>query len=152
MAKFHRTARGRNKISVPMRELKKNDLLKGRMLDYGCGRGDDADAIGMEKFDPNGPFNQRPEGSFQTITCIYVLNVIEDPAERRRVENELSQLLAPGGRAYIAVRGDVYQDGETSIGTWQGDVRPSKGWKLIRDAKGSHRIYEYTKRAGKKRK
>jgi hypothetical protein len=150
MSKFHRTAISRDKLSVPMRELKKNDLLQGRMLDYGCGRGDDADTLGMEKYDPTGPFTETPKGHFQTITCIYVLNVIESPSDRRSVEDAIIELLAPGGRAYIAVRGDISGDGGTSARTWQGDVRPTRKWKMIREAKGRFRIYEYAKRANKK--
>ncbi|MHA2069409.1 MAG: methyltransferase domain-containing protein, partial [Candidatus Thorarchaeota archaeon] len=35
------TAVRRNKPSAPLKFLLKHGLIKGRILDYGCGRGDD---------------------------------------------------------------------------------------------------------------
>ena len=52
MDNSHKTAIKRNKLSAPMRYLSENNLLKGDLLDYGCGRGDDADLLSMDKYDP----------------------------------------------------------------------------------------------------
>lgn len=132
----HKTAISRQALSVPMRFLQ--DRLNGRKLDYGCGRGFDADELGMHGYDPHW-FPERPRGKFQTVTCIYVLNVIADPEERRSVEDRIIQLLAPGGRAFIAVR-DAVDDSET-----QWTVSPSDRWNLIKHAKGRFRVYQYAK-------
>lgn len=99
------TAIARTKASVPARRLFKAGLLKGRCLDYGCGRGKDADTFGMKKYDPTF-YPKVPRGRFDTITCTYVLNVVE-PGLWPRVLRSIQGLLAPGGRAYITVRRDV---------------------------------------------
>jgi hypothetical protein len=101
--------------------LKSNHLLVGRHLDYGCGRGDDADELGCERYDPH--FSPvMPDGQFETITVNYVLNVIEEPEARMQVLRDVQSRLRPGsGRAYIAVRANKKDlKGLTSIGTWQG--------------------------------
>ena len=41
------TAISRKAPSRPMRFLQEHDLLKGRMLDYGCGRGTDAKFLAL---------------------------------------------------------------------------------------------------------
>ena len=51
MNKSYKTAKSRQTLSVPMRYLRL--CLNGRLLDYGCGKGSDADALGMEKYDPH---------------------------------------------------------------------------------------------------
>lgn len=118
----YKTATKRNTLSVPARKLQKDGKLVGRVLDYGCGRGDDARSLGCESYDPHwNPVELT--GQFTTIMCNYVLNVIEDSAERRGVLNALAHLLAPEGEAYIAVRADKKQlCGRTGTGSWQGYI------------------------------
>jgi hypothetical protein len=41
-----------------------------------------------------------------TITCFYVLNVIEDPAVRTAVVTDLLKMVVPGRQLFIAVRTD----------------------------------------------
>ena len=89
-------------------------------LDYGCGKGSDANIMGLLKYDPHF-FPMKPMGKFNLITCIYVLNVLH-PAEQIKVVQEVSDLLMPGGVAYFAVRRDVKQNGPTSKGTYQCNV------------------------------
>lgn len=48
-----RTAIVRTAPSVPMRILHGSRLLEGRVLDYGCGHGFDADAFGLWSWDPH---------------------------------------------------------------------------------------------------
>lgn len=121
--KSHLTAITRGgKPSVPMRWLHEARLLRGRVLDYGCGKGFDADFWKLTKYDPY-YFLQVPRGHFDTITCNYVLNVIPSPTERMEVLDRIRQLLAPRGAAYITVRNDTRNlRGWTQRGTWQGQI------------------------------
>jgi len=125
MNKSHLTARTREKPSVPIRILDKKDLLIGNLLDYGCGKGFDAKHFNMDKYDPHyAP--QKPTGKYNTITCIYVLNVIEDKRERLEVIEKIKNLLDEGGKAYISVRRDIVKnngkEGKTSKGTYQKNI------------------------------
>ena len=116
----HKTAIGRNKPSRPAMWLDARGLIKGIALDYGCGRGKDADTYGMDSYDPHyGP--EMPTGLFDTILCSFVLNVIESEEEREQVIQDIRNRLVAGGRAYLTVRNDKAKlNGTTSIGTWQG--------------------------------
>lgn len=99
-----KTAITRKKPSVPTRYLTENDLLKGRILDFGCGRGFDSQYLGCESYDPNFQSNM-PEGQFDTIICNYVLNVVDEGVEYQ-VLREIWNKLKIGGTAYISVRRD----------------------------------------------
>ena len=104
------TAIKRTSHSVPYRAHIKAGRLQGRILDYGCGRGyavaalraQGLDIHGFDKFQP--AWSDRPAGEFDVVTCNYVLNVIEDPAERQQVIQELKTL---GRDVYITVRSDL---------------------------------------------
>lgn len=85
----HRTAMVRHDLSQPMALLVRHGLIKPgvRVFDYGCGRGNDLRilaAAGLEAtgwdphFLPGNPLTQA-----QIVNLGFVLNVIEDPAERR---------------------------------------------------------------------
>lgn len=101
----HETAIARKTLSVPARRLRDADLVKGRVLDYGCGRGRDAKALRCDKYDPHyAPI--RPRGKFDTILCSYVLNVLDTP-ERSKVLADIRKLLKKDGIAYITVRRDA---------------------------------------------
>jgi SAM-dependent methyltransferase len=119
-AQSHKTAMRRSALSAPARYLSEHGLINGRALDYGCGRGFDAKALGLEKYDPY--YEPTPPiGKYDTILCIYVLNVL--PIEwQDEILAKLRQLLAPSGKAYIAVRRDFFTVGYTSIGTYQRKV------------------------------
>ncbi|GGL03225.1 DNA phosphorothioation-associated putative methyltransferase [Streptomyces flaveus] len=84
------TAIGRAALSVPARQaLADRQLVPERtILDYGCGRGHDVRAL--ERLDCRitgwDPY-YRPETKLEptdVVLLTYVLNVIEDPAERRQ--------------------------------------------------------------------
>lgn len=121
--KYHKTAISRRSLSTPMRYLQDNSLIKGRALDYGCGRGQDADELGIDKYDPNSQWNEYPSGTYDTITCNFVLNVIEDPELRAGLMSSILHLLDKNGVAYISVRNDKKNlNGTTSRGTWQGFI------------------------------
>jgi hypothetical protein len=116
----NKTAITRTKPSVPMRLLAEKELLVGTKLDYGCGKGFDADHFEMDKFDTF--FNPtHPTKKYDTITCNYVLNVcpIEDEAF---VLKHIEHLLNDTGIAYITVRRDIKKEGFTSKKTYQRNV------------------------------
>ena len=122
MSKAHLTAIARTTASQPMKRLYELGRLYGRALDYGCGRGYDADEFGMDRYDPHYQ-PVKPEGLFATITCNYVLNVIESHEARMTVLRDIQARLVPGGKAYITVRADKKAlIGTTSKGTWQGYI------------------------------
>lgn len=105
-----------------MRNLSKVGRLCGRVLDYGSGKGYDADAFDTESYDP---YYQpiMPEGKFDTIVCNFVLNVISSKVERQRVIRDIMSRLNPGGKAYFSVRSDKSNlNGYTKRGTWQGFI------------------------------
>jgi hypothetical protein len=126
MNKAHLTAIARKTASAPMKWLHEHGKLLGKKLDYGCGRGLDADIFGCEKYDPHYfKCDDFTPGEFQTITCNFVLNVIPDEQERQAVLERIEHWLAPGGVAYITIRSDVKKlGGYTRRGTWQGYVPP----------------------------
>lgn len=118
----YKTATTRIEPSAPMRQLATDGLIVGRALDYGCGKGFDADYYKMAAYDPHF-FATIPEGQFDTITCNYVLNVIEQPKLRVAVLQNIKRLLNAGGTAYITVRNDRRAlRGITKTGSWQGFI------------------------------
>ncbi len=110
----HLTAKERDKISFPMNWLKRNGFLKGDILDYGCGHGSDVQFLSALNYKIEGydKYYQKkiPQKKFDTITCIYVLNVLE-PVEQSDVLMAVSELLNTDGRAFFAVRRDIKFEG-----------------------------------------
>lgn len=110
----HRTAKQRDTPSLPIRMLFERKLIHGRVLDYGCGFGQDvrflrSEGIEATGYDPH-YFPELPTEKFDTIVCFYVLNVLF-PDEQTDVLMNVSSLLKPDGRAYFAVRRDITRDG-----------------------------------------
>jgi len=118
MVQSHMTATGRKGLSAPMRRLREAGLLEGRVLDFGCGRGQDADALGIQGYDPHWR-TEKPEGRYDVVTCNYVLNVLRLRKEREMVVQEILGLLEQGGVAYFTVRRDI-----------KGCYRTPKGWQV----------------------
>lgn len=84
----HRTAMTRNALSKPIRQAIECGILSEEksVFDYGCGLGTDADglkALGYEvaAWDP-AYFPDAPKKVADVVNLGYVLNVIENPAER----------------------------------------------------------------------
>ena len=122
--KAHLTAISRKTPRKPMRILDEKGLLKGDLLDFGCGRGFDVEHFGMDGYDPHySP--EYPTKTYDTITCNYVLNVVEEDVAHEIIDS-LSKLLNKDGRAYITVRRDIEKnlgkEGYTSKGTYQRNV------------------------------
>lgn len=85
-----KTAISRNNFSTPVQHLLESGLLtkKRSFFDYGCGRGDDVAGLSGLGFRAAGwdpefwPKNERT--SAEIVNAGFVLNVIEDTAERRQ--------------------------------------------------------------------
>jgi SAM-dependent methyltransferase len=144
----HLTAIQRNKLSYPARKLKEANLLKGRILDFGSGFGQDVDFLKTAGFEIQGydPHYQPkfPKTKFDTILCFYVLNVVFKE-EQSRVIWQISQLLKKGGSAYFAVRRDLRREGFRfhhihQVETYQTLVKlPFKSWMKAKHCE----IYHY---------
>ncbi len=126
----HLTIKERESPSFPTRELFKRGLIAGRVLDFGCGLGLDGKFLRDEGFevtdyDPYYVPNV-PSGQFETILCIYVLNVLL-PEEQSYVLMAISELLSRNGRAFFAVRRDIKRNGfrvhaKAKVNTYQCNV------------------------------
>jgi len=115
----HKTAIARKKLSSACQYLVDTAALKGRCLDFGCGRGFDCDALEIEGFDPH--YRNKPllHTKYDTIMCNFVLNVLTEDLWEGVIE-EIRSLLKKSGKAYIAVRNDKKNlKGYTSKGTYQ---------------------------------
>jgi ATP adenylyltransferase len=110
----HFTAKEREKASFPLNVLLKADKIVGRVLDFGSGFGKDTEKLKSLGFDAIAydPYYSpiEVEGKFDTIICIYVLNVLQ-PHAQSEVIMEISHLLKPDGVAYFAVRRDLKREG-----------------------------------------
>lgn len=108
------TAKERTSISFPAKKLLQHNLLIGKVLDFGCGFGKDVEILQQEGIDIVGYdpyyFNTYPTEKFDTIICFYVLNVLQQE-DQANVLMEISALLKPNGKAYFAVRRDVFKEG-----------------------------------------
>lgn len=142
------TAIKRTDLSVPTRYLLQHNLLKGRILDFGCGFGFDTDELNRRGYDITGyDYYYRPDfpdGKFDTIICNYVLNVLE-PYAQAEVMMNITNLLTPQGTAFFAVRRDLKEEGfrlhaSHKQYTYQCNVRlPFQS--LI--CNGSYELYQY---------
>jgi len=129
------TAIHRNKISAPANYLLSSDMLKGNILDYGCGIGKDVEdlraaGLAILGYDPNQTKwsikNTVAWGKkYDTILCTYVLNVVDEPT-RNEIVLKIRSLLAKNGTAYVSVRRDIKEDFVTKKGTEQYVVRLSE--------------------------
>lgn len=110
----HLTVKERKNPSFPTIHLYQNQLLQGRILDFGCGLGKDVDFLQQQGFEVVGYDNhycpQYPTGKFDTILCNYVLNVLL-PEEQTLVLMQIAELLKPTGKAFFAVRRDLKKSG-----------------------------------------
>lgn len=84
----HLTALTRNSLSAPVQLLLRHGLLEPSLsfFDYGCGRGGDVAALASSGFDASGwDPHFAPDHAISkadTVNLGFVVNVIEDPAER----------------------------------------------------------------------
>lgn len=101
----HKTAISRKSLSAPMKYFQSASFLNAKSgLDFGCGKGFDADLLGLEKYDPYF-FPEETNKTFDFVTCNYVLNVISY-SERLEVINKAFSHVKVGGLLLISVRSD----------------------------------------------
>ncbi|MBW4646630.1 MAG: HIT domain-containing protein [Goleter apudmare HA4340-LM2] len=110
----HLTAIERTYLSFPAQFLFNQNLLQGKVLDFGCGFGNDVKLLRQKgcditAYDPY-YFPQYPQQKFDTIICFYVLNVLF-PEEQAQAIMEIAHLLKAGGKAYYVVRRDIKKEG-----------------------------------------
>jgi len=135
-----RTAIKRSAPSLPMRYLSKENLIIGRTLDYGSGRGYDADHFKMAKFDPHfAP--ERPKGQFNTIVCNYVLNVV-NVVTQRQILDDIKSLLVEGGIAYVSVRRDLKKDHNYKTYSQRIVKLTGRGWSLFHEVSDKYAMYK----------
>ena len=96
--KRHLTALNRVNLSAPVQLLIRNGLINtsSSVLDYGCGKGDDVVAlrkldISCTGWDPF-YFPDNPLVAADVVNLGFVVNVIEDPAERQDVLHKAFRL------------------------------------------------------------
>jgi len=146
MYNSHKTAITRKKPSLPMQWLADHGYLAHHdyILDYGCGKGFDADYFEIDKYDPTFfPSLLRPTLGYDIITCNYVLNVV-DAIEQESILENIRNLLVVGGKAYFSVRRDIKVEGINKRGTYQRNVVLDDRFKLLKVTKG-YALYEITK-------
>ena len=120
----YKTARNRSGLSKPIRFLLESKAIKGKVLDYGCGFGQDAKALDFDMYDPHFyPDGLDNRKKYDTIVCNYVLNVV-DPIVECKIIADISKRLKKGGRAYFTVRRDRFKEGTNSRGTYQRTSTP----------------------------
>lgn len=84
----HRTALQRYALSTPMQALHRHGYLDGTrtVFDYGCGKGDDVRILHTNGIEANGwdPHfaPDAPKTAADIVNLGFIINVIEDPAER----------------------------------------------------------------------
>ena len=107
------TAIPRNRMSTPMRYYQNHGYLTGDVLDYGCGR----DVHNFARYDPAWhPATHVLERTYETVTCNYVLNVLETILQRTELLDTLRDLISDGGHGLIAIYRARSYDHYTSKG------------------------------------
>ena len=127
----HLTALSRANLSAPVQLLVRHGILTEgvALFDYGCGRGNDIETLRQTGFEAGGwdPHyaNDQPKLAADVVNLGFVINVIEDPAERVEALHQAFKL-AKRALAFAVmlhpteVNGVPYQDGVlTSRNTFQ---------------------------------
>ncbi|KKT82598.1 MAG: HIT family protein [Microgenomates group bacterium GW2011_GWC1_44_9] len=147
------TAPNRYCPSYPARFLVENELVNGRILDFGCGHGFDVEyflnhgieAMGWDPVHrPEIPPEMYPQGYFKWIHCAFVLNTLPYSDQRLDILVQIHNLLPNDGRLILTLRssqelirkvkpvwkkfGDGYV---TSRGTFQKGYTPAEAVELI---------------------
>lgn len=128
----HLTAMSRTGLSAPVQLLIRHGLLVKdvQFFDYGCGRGDDLATLATSGFracgwDPHYASDSRVLDEAYVVNLGFVINVIEDPAERVEALNKAFRItrgvMAVSVMLYGPERvGRTFRDGViTSRGTFQ---------------------------------
>lgn len=101
-------------MSQPTRWLMNNNLLKGDILDFGCGYGIDVEELSKLGFNIMGYDKyykpEYPKTTFDTIICQFVLNVVDED-EQDEIIKQIKLLLNKDAKAYFTVRIGLKQYG-----------------------------------------
>ena len=100
----------RAEVSRTAQILVDQKFVNGKVLDYGCGHGFDADHFGWESFDPYYRPGE-PSGPFDTIIVNHVANIL---TRKSRVDlfDRVRELIAPSGSVYISVPRNIPEEGK----------------------------------------
>lgn len=126
-AGYHRTAIASTGASGPLRHLlaQHPDWVRGRVLDFGTGKGRDCKALGKRKltvvcYDPHHPDPKKrklPGGTFDLVLAAYVVNVLPK-AVRSRALKEMASKVKSGGVLVVAARGCGDTGGRQTAQSW----------------------------------
>jgi hypothetical protein len=149
LRKEYRTAIRRNKLSRPAKKLLELNIFHemDRILDYGCGKGDDIENLRTEYdiygYDPHWKNDKDIlKKKYSLILCTYVLCVVGKKT-REDIMEKIDLLLVKNGRAYISVRRDIKEDRISKTGSKQYSVKLNL--PIIYE-NSDFCIYEYIKR------
>jgi len=144
----HRTALSRVGLSMPVRTLLDTGVLRSSdsFFDYGCGLGDDVaglEALGYRASGRDPYFaSTEPKITADVVNLGFVLNVIEDPAERvevlvdawKHTKRVLAVSTLVAGRENYS-QADAFEDGLVTIrNTFQKHFEPGELAGLIEHA------------------
>jgi SAM-dependent methyltransferase len=99
--------------TVPSYEKARKVLGEGKTLDFGAGRGEGAEKIGADTFEPYprkgfaptySSAADIPDAKYKNITSLNVLNVMPRSVRDEAV-NDIGRILKPGGKAVVTTRG-----------------------------------------------
>lgn len=108
----YKTAISRKKLSRPTRLFE--PYLEGEVLDFGCGRGTDADLLGADKYDSHySP--EIPTKIYGTVLVVYVLNTVYS---QRIVLLHAMSFVKPGGLIMVACRTPKEVNKCASLAKW----------------------------------
>jgi DNA phosphorothioation-associated putative methyltransferase len=126
----HKTAIRRRDLSRPVKCALGDGLLgvTTSVFDYGCGHGEDVELLRQQGIDCAGwdpvLYPERPLQGADVVNLGYVVNVIEDPAERttavRRAWQLCRQLLVVAAQVRVAGRGPSHVEFGDGILTGRG--------------------------------
>ena len=100
----------RKSVSKTATVLLEQKLVRGRVLDFGCGHGHDADELGWHAYDPYYR-PTKPDGVYNTIIVNHVANILTKQS-RADLLTEVNALLAEGGTAFISVARNIPKSGK----------------------------------------
>lgn len=95
------------------------------VLDHGCGRGSDVEyyrSVGLlaDGWDPHPGFGAttEPEGQYDMVTSVFVLNVLPDPWQRIRALRHAAGFLKPRGYLLVVVRSPADIEPRAASAAW----------------------------------
>jgi DNA phosphorothioation-associated putative methyltransferase len=117
----HKTAITRRKPSRPLRAALKLGAVRGRVLDFGCGKGRDVAELSELGYKVRGydlHFEPaKPRGTFHTVLMTYVVNVLK-AKQRNEALQAAWDYVKPGGRLIVTARSERDIEAAAVQGRW----------------------------------